>query len=235
MKIAIFCLLILTQLGFNQLAAQQKKTTKKTPVKSTSSAPAKATPKPAENTPKPAEKAKTSTTQESSNSSSKTNVSSPKKSASVIGKNGNCFRKGNKVADLTIGFSGWGIPIAVQGEHFFTDDISGGVILSYSRYSPGFAGDAAWNFIYGGPRANYHFNRLIPNFPDNLDLYGGLSLGYWHGWVSGVETFGYNYGGTMYFAVNAGGRYYFTDNLGAIVELGGGNVSAIRAGVSLKF
>lgn len=221
-------------MGFNQLAAQQKKTTKKVAVKTKTATPAKTntTSKPAEKSAVPATPAN-STSQPAKKEPAKSAAASPK-SISTVGKNGNCFRKGNKVADLTIGFSGWGIPIAVQGEHFFTDDISGGVVLSYSRYSPGFAGDAAWNFIYGGPRANYHFNRLIPNFPDNLDLYGGLSLGYWHGWVSGVETFGYNYGGTMYFAVNAGGRYYFSDKFGIMAELGGGNVSAIRAGLSLK-
>ncbi len=231
-KLKLFAILFFTCL-IGYANAQQKKTTKKVAVKTKTSTPAKT---PANPPAKPAEKptSASNSTPQSTNTEPAKSGSASQKSFSTVGKNGNCFRKGNNVADLSIGFSGWGIPIAVQGEHFFTDDISGGVILSYSRYSPGFSGDAAWNFIYGGPRANYHFNRLITNFPDNMDLYGGLSLGYWHGWISGVETYGFNYGGTVYISLNAGGRYYFSDRFGVMAELGGGNITAIRAGLSLK-
>lgn len=226
----IFC--VFTLLIVIKINAQQKKTTSKTPPTKKTETPTKSnsTSKPAENPSTPVK-----SNQEQAKRAQTKSTTLRSKSASSVGKGGNCFRMGNNVTDLTVGISGWGIPIAVQGEHFFTDDISGGVILSYSRYTGGFSSDYAWNFIYGGPRVNYHFNRLIKNFPDNMDFYGGASMGYWHGWFSGGNALGFNYGGTVYISLNAGGRYYFSDKFGVMAELGGGNISSIRAGVSLKF
>lgn len=183
-----------------------------------------------------------SKTTKATNSNQKTTEIAPKKTPNSTkissNNNGFCFSKSDKIADLGVGFSGYGIPIHLGGEYFFTDDLSGGLAINYSRYSYSYLGYNAgtWNFVFGGPKVNYHFNRILNIKEPKADLYAGATLGYWAGWYSDANYSGYGgYGNTVYIGLQVGGRYFFSNNIGAFAELGGGNLSAATLGLSLKF
>ncbi|MCL2008336.1 MAG: hypothetical protein FWG77_09650 [Treponema sp.] len=82
-----------------------------------------------------------------------------------------------------------------------------------------------------GARGMYHFNLV-----ENLDVYGGLTLGYVI--QTRTATAGYTgYPGSSFFlwGSNIGARYFFTSNLGAYLELGYSGLNFASLGVTLKF
>lgn len=140
-------------------------------------------------------------------------------------------------ANFGIGASNWGVPIYAGMDFGVSDKITIGPRVSYRRYGYGWSG---YNFHYTifniAFRGDYHYGAHIPALPDQLDLYGGLSLGY--------SIWGNNYDGTTYsglkdsgvfIAVQAGARWYFTENWGANAELSTGSFSGLEIGLSYRF
>jgi hypothetical protein len=133
-------------------------------------------------------------------------------------------------------------PISVSVDYAIEQDIVdegtvsvGGYFgVAQNRYRADyFGGEYGWNFTYIviGPRGTYTYP-----IEENLDIYGGLMLGYNIATVKEVGDVpgnaNYSAGGFAY-DFFAGGRYYFKDNMAAMVELGYG-VSILRLGVSFK-
>ena len=94
-----------------------------------------------------------------------------------------------------------------------------------------------FGFITNG---NYHFGEHIKGLPSELDLYGGLSLGYYN-WSSSWEgTRGYSvtysgYDSGIVFLAQAGARWFFTKNWAANAELHAGSFYGVKAGVTYQF
>ena len=148
--------------------------------------------------------------------------------------------KGNVLINAGVGLGYYyagGVSLGVNGEYAFTDDISGGLYLAYTRWDYGYFGyDYHYTFIDFGARASYHFARLLNVTNEKFDPYAGAFLGY----VS--STFSYDggtsytdpYGGAVRTGIFAGARYFFSPNVGAFGEVGIG-LSPLSLGVSFKF
>ncbi|WP_246162196.1 hypothetical protein [Sphingobacterium phlebotomi] len=94
---------------------------------------------------------------------------------------------------------------------------------------------AKWNYNVIGVRGAYHYNGFttVPN----LDVYGGVMLGYnivKYSSDSGDDYLSGNYGSGVGFSGFLGGRWFFGDSFGAYAELGYG-VSVLNAGLTFKF
>lgn len=151
----------------------------------------------------------------------------------------NPYSSSLKIFNAGVGISSWGIPIYASVEFPVVDNITVGAGLSYQSDSERF-GNFKWSHkIFGiSVIGNYHFNEVL-DIPDQFDVYGGLSLGYWN-WSTKSNEANINYGGSgnggIGVGLQVGGRYLFTDNVGINLEFGGGSVlSAGRAGVSILF
>ena len=92
------------------------------------------------------------------------------------------FNKGDKLLNLGIGVNSYysgGIPLSSSFEVGVTDQISVGVGLDYlsHNYKIGTT-NYGFSALYIGARGSYHFNELFKLDVKELDIYGGLSLGY---------------------------------------------------------
>src|SRR5690606_33784039 len=137
---------------------------------------------------------------------------------------------GFKQANFGVGVGGWGIPIYGSFDFGISDKITIGPRIGFTF---GYGDD----YYYTGSsynqnrtsfdvsfRGDYHYGSHIPALPEQLDLYGGVSLG--------ASFRRYNYDNNTYFkdytetdpivAVQAGARWYFTENWGANAEVSGG-------------
>lgn len=86
-------------------------------------------------------------------------------------------------------------------------------------------------------RVDYHYSHHIDPLPDELDLYGGVSLGVGYESVN-YDNDIYDYNElTLQSFIQAGARWYFSETWGAHLEIKGGtsraNVSSI--GLSARF
>lgn len=145
-----------------------------------------------------------------------------------------------------VGVSGWGIPIYASFEfNVGTNmalDLGGSYQSKNETYRSGLYG-ATWQHTIVGVQGSFHYYLdAILALPDDFDLYGGASLGYWiwetdlresstgfDGSYAGTATGGFGLG------IQAGGRYFFLDNLALALELGGGTIlSSGRLGLSLE-
>lgn len=152
------------------------------------------------------------------------------------------YAQGDKLLNLGIGvggFYGGGLPIGGSFEYGVTDQISVGAQADFYTwsYNYGFgAGKYRYTFIPIALRGSYHVNELLNLNNDQIDLYGGLQLGYY---ISSTNTdfgAGFNnlYGNRVLFGVHLGGKYYFKPNIGAFAEVGYG-VAGLKLGVAFKF
>jgi len=149
------------------------------------------------------------------------------------------LEKGSFQINVGSGYSNWGIPIYVGMEYAFNEDITLGGFASYSTYSEDW-GVYKWrhNVFSFFASGNMHVNRLL-EFNDNVDLYGGVSLGFnsysteGDGVPAGVKYGGNKASGLLY-GIQAGVRYYFIDNLGVNAELILGNLTAVHAGLTFR-
>lgn len=151
----------------------------------------------------------------------------------------NPFSTSTKLINAGVGISSWGIPVYASFELPVIDNVTVGAGLSYQSDTERF-GSFKWKHeIFGiGVLGNYHFNELL-DIPDQFDLYGGVSLGYFN-WSTKSTEASINYGGSgnggLSVGIQAGGRYFFTENLAANLELGGGSVlSGGRLGITFTF
>lgn len=146
------------------------------------------------------------------------------------------IQKGTNLADLGLGLSSYGTPIHLGFEHLITNEIGVGLAVNYTSYKDnGYLNDYKWSFIYGGLKGNYHFNKVL-NIDSKFDVYGGLTLGYWKATLKDENnTYNNSLGNSAFFSGQVGGRYFFTDKFNVFLEAGGGNISGLTAGVSLKF
>lgn len=152
------------------------------------------------------------------------------------------YQKGDKLLNLGLGlgsYYGGGVPIGASLEFGVTDNISVGPQIDYYSWSYGYVGYKwRYTFIPIGVRGSYHANELLNLNNDKLDLYGGVSLGYYISKYSDntgyTGTYDNAYGGRAFLGVHVGGRYYFKPNLGGFAELGYG-VSTLKVGVAFKF
>ena len=158
-------------------------------------------------------------------------------SASAQGKDGENII----TAGLGLGYPGlYGTssvpPIFVSFDHGIVNKFSVGGILAYSGSS--YEVDPykwSYTYIFVGARGGYHFAQDL-KAPSNVDVYGGLTLGY--NIVSssltgpGTNYFGYTAGGSYFqFGFYAGARYFFSPKFGASAEVGY-DIGYFKVGVS---
>ncbi|PID69767.1 MAG: hypothetical protein CR985_04155 [Flavobacteriales bacterium] len=133
-----------------------------------------------------------------------------------------------------------GILIHTGADYGITNDITGGVQLSYATStskSYNIEYDETWVCL--GFNANYHFNNLL-QLPNEFDTYAGTTLAY--------SSLSYNYPSTISeefrkttpspirFGLQVGGRYFFTDNIAVNAELGGGTIKGtFKTGITFRF
>lgn len=155
------------------------------------------------------------------------------------------FKKGDNIINAGIGFGtnlgGVGDvrpALSASFEHGKWEVGSSGVIslggyignTGYSYKNSGYT--QKWNYTIVGARSAYHYTG-ITNLP-NLDIYGGLMLGYNIAKYSsdnydGPNSFGSGFG----FSAYIGGRWFFGDKFGVFTEIGHG-VSTLNAGLTVK-
>ena len=147
------------------------------------------------------------------------------------------FSMGDKLLNIGIGLNSYykgGSPLGASFEFGVTDDISVGGNIDYlsNKYN-----GYKFSAFYIGARANYHFNEILEIKNDNVDLYGGLSLGYRSfSWADNFygNSLGKGYTSGTFLGLIVGGKYYFSENIGAFMELGAGGATNARIGVALK-
>ncbi|MEJ7644039.1 MAG: hypothetical protein WKF87_05565 [Chryseolinea sp.] len=147
--------------------------------------------------------------------------------------------KGDFLLSPGIGFGylyAGGVTFGVTGEYAFTDEISGGGYLAYTRWDYGFGStDIGYNFIDFGARASYHFAKLLKLKDMKFDPYAGAQVGF----VSSSFDYdgpGYSdgYNGGIRGGLYAGARYFVKDNIGFYGEVGFA-LCPIMIGVTFKF
>ena len=167
----------------------------------------------------------------------------------------NTFLKGDKVANLAIGFGGGYYSSYASGLSrvpFLSAAVDVGIIEDildvgsigvggYIGYS-----SAKWessSLGYGwketsfviGPRGTFHYPLV-----DKLDTYAGILLAYQNNSFKQTGEWGgypgYDGGaGGIYFSGFIGARYYFSDNFAVMLEVGSGGLSLANFGLSIKF
>ncbi len=149
-------------------------------------------------------------------------------------------KKGNFLLSPGIGFGylyAGGVTIGVNGEYAFTDEISGGGYLAYTRWDYGYQSfDANYNFIDFGARASYHFAKLLKLKDMKFDPYAGAQLGFVSSSYDYDGSGSYNdgYDGGVRGGLYAGARYFFKDNIGVYGEVGFA-LCPIMIGATFKF
>ncbi|EGD34453.1 hypothetical protein HMPREF9071_0899 [Capnocytophaga sp. oral taxon 338 str. F0234] len=138
------------------------------------------------------------------------------------------------------GFTGWGIPVYVGADFGVTDQISVGGELFYRTDK---VAGVRYNNFGVLANANYHLGELL-RFPSPLDVYGGMSLGYynWDNDYKGNRYWDYEYDSGLGVRLQTGARYFFTDNFGVnaeiFVEHNTGNTitsGGLKMGVTYQF
>jgi opacity protein-like surface antigen len=133
---------------------------------------------------------------------------------------------------------GANISYATASAGWEDDKITITTFPSYSYSSKRYAYTWQVNALQVLGRANFH----IPIRNDNLDLYGGLGVGYFNfstSWTSTDPSFNeslYNISNPIpvAFTLQFGCRYFFTNNFGAYAEVGWG-LALANAGLAFKF
>jgi hypothetical protein len=163
--------------------------------------------------------------------------------ASTVCAQDKAFAKGDKLLNLGVGVNSYysgGVPLSVSFESGITDQISVGPSIDYlsNKYSVGGSLSYKFTALYFGVRASYHVNELLNIDEENIDLYGGVTIGYrsfsWKDKYSGGSLSG-NYGSGIFIGGYIGGKYFFTQRFGAFAELGAVGSTNGRIGVAARF
>ncbi len=141
----------------------------------------------------------------------------------------NSLEEGNLQLNAGVGTSNWGTPLFVGIDYGITEDITIGGELSFrSKTTIGISYSAVAITANG----NYHFNRIL-DIPSELDVYSGVSLGYFS-WSTDNSM--YNaYSSGLELLLQMGGRYFFTEEWGANMQIEIGNVTGLKVGVTYRF
>lgn len=130
-------------------------------------------------------------------------------------------------------------PLSLGLQFGIHEKISVGGIVGYSSssYDYGYYGNSDWKwtytYIFIGARGEYHFVDVDVK---DLDLYGGLTIGYnivnvsEPSGFSGSYTVGDSY---LLYGFHAGARYMFSPKIGAFAELGYG-IGYLTVGVNVR-
>lgn len=164
-------------------------------------------------------------------------------SSSAFSNGDNLFNVGIGVGSPFFGFgykSSFPVNPTVSYERGIMDALSVGGTISFA--SSKFQNNGITYFkesaTYIGVRGSYHVNQYL-NLGDNVDLYGGASLGYVvvnvtdQQGVNGIDFLGTASG--VGFGLYAGGKYYFQPNFGVYAEVGYESLSFLNLGVTFKF
>lgn len=147
---------------------------------------------------------------------------------------------GFKQVNFGVGVSTWGVPVYAGMDFGVGNRITIGPRISYRRYGDNYRfGGTRYSYHYTivnlSFRGDYHYGSHIDGLPEQLDLYGGLSLGYsiwgndFDGDDSGLED------SRVYLALQAGARWYFNKNWAGNLELSGGSMTGLEIGLSYRF
>jgi hypothetical protein len=143
--------------------------------------------------------------------------------------------KGFAQVDFGVGASTWGIPIYAGLDFGVSDAITIGPRVSYRSHDNRYLGrNYGYSIFNLGFRGDYHYSYHIDALPDELDLYGGLSLGYsiWNDKDGDIDP---DADSRVIVYAQAGARWYFTDSWAANAEVSGGNFSGLEVGLSYRF
>lgn len=153
------------------------------------------------------------------------------------------YDKGDKLLNVGIGlgsYYGGGVAVGAAYEYGITDFISVGAQADF--YTWGYNFGSGYNYRYTflpiAARGSYHFGKLFLRNLPQLDLYGGVALGYYissykdNTGYSGIYNDGY--GGKVLFGLYGGGRYYFKPKIAGFAEVGY-NVTPLKVGITFKF
>lgn len=146
------------------------------------------------------------------------------------------FKKGDKVANIGVGFGSYGIPVELSvmwGVYNNVLGISGltsgvGIYLGISSYNEKYYTYKYHHTIFY-PGLRGQLNYTIVN---NLEVYGGLLLGFMI-WSSDDNYLG-NHNSGLNMGGYAGLRYYFKPKVAFYVE-GGYGITNGTIGLSFKF
>lgn len=140
-----------------------------------------------------------------------------------------------------IGVSGWGVPVYLGMDFGIADKVTIGPQISHRTYKEnyGWFGNAykvRYSITNLSFRGDYHYGGHIDALPSELDLYGGLSLGYtiWTDNYDGSDNLDLRSSG-VYLGIQAGARWYFHPNWAANAEVSGSSLSGLTVGLSYKF
>jgi len=124
-------------------------------------------------------------------------------------------------------------PLSLGLQFGIHEKISVGGIVGYSSSSYDWGYNDSWKYtyIFIGARGEYHFVDVDVK---DLDLYGGLTIGYNIVSFSGPSYDWYD-PGTSYllYGFHAGARYMFSPKIGAFAELGYG-IGYLTVGLNVK-
>lgn len=135
------------------------------------------------------------------------------------------LKEGEFQLNAGLGLSTRGIPIYVGADYGLMKNITLGGELSFRSKNEATATYSALGISVNG---NYHFDFL-----PEADIYGGANIGY-YSWSASNGTPSNNYS-AFSVGLQAGIRYFFDDTWGVNFELGGGNISGAKIGVTYKF
>jgi len=149
------------------------------------------------------------------------------------------YDKGDFLLNAGIGLGYYyagGVPLLLSGEWAVNDVITVGPYLGYTSYNYRWAGGNRWRYTFLdiGVRGSYHFSELFEIRNEQVDVYGGLSLGYLISNYSG-DNFGFSdpYPDVVRFGIHAGARYFFSEKVAGYGELGFG-VAPLALGLTFK-
>ncbi|MCX2745743.1 hypothetical protein OO013_17810 [Mangrovivirga sp. M17] len=132
--------------------------------------------------------------------------------------------KGTTQISAGLGTGVYGIPVFADVQFGVSEYITLGPRVAFSSRTTYYGNDRYRESYFSlSMVANYHYSKHISALPSELDLYGGLELGYvayrdnWNDDLYTPED-----RSTVMLGIRAGAKWFFTPNFGAMLELGGG-------------
>ncbi len=146
-------------------------------------------------------------------------------------------RQGFKQLNFGVGSSGWGVAVFGGMDFGIANKVTIGPWAGIRTKSNVTA-------ITVGFRGDYHWGAHLPDLPEELDLYGGVGLGYTNVTVDNGDfdpvsgTFSDSNNGYTDVWFRAGARWYFSPQWGVMAEATGasrGDLAGLLVGLSYKF